>query len=229
MPLLISIPHGGWIVPPEVEPFCRLTKQEVDEDGDGGATEIYRPLGAHVLNMVTTDVARAILDMNRASDDRRQDGVIKTHTCWNVPVYDPALPEEIAARLIKEHHQPYHARLTELAGGDHILGVDCHTMAAHGPPVGPDPGSERPAVCISNADGTCPDEWLEELQRCFQAAFEQPVKINEPFKGGHIVRSHSSEMPWVQVELSRAEYATLTQKSHRVLAALMAWCDLHRT
>jgi hypothetical protein len=97
-------------------------------------------------------------------------------------------------------------------------------MAAQGPPVGPDSGIERPAICISNADSTCPKEWMISLSKCLQKVFDKEVAINSPFKGGYIIRSHSEEVPWVQLELSRAPFFTEEEKSLLVLEALKDWC-----
>ena len=86
LPLLLSLPHAGLRVPDEVAHLCTLTEREIAEDGDEGAAAIY-DLAGDVDAFVTTDVARAIVDLNRAVDDRRRDGVVKTHTCWDVPIY----------------------------------------------------------------------------------------------------------------------------------------------
>lgn len=224
LPLLISVPHAGLHVPPEAQPYCKLTATEVAEDGDVGAREIYRGLESQVEAYVTTDVARAIIDLNRAVDDRRADGVVKTHTCWNVPVYEEFPPDDVIATLLERYYRPYHARLRECAESNVVLGVDCHTMAAHGPPVGPDPGVERPRVCLSNADGTCSDAWIETLRDCFLQTMDTDVRINDPFQGGYITRSHAVELPWVQLELSRAPFVSDADKGRRVLEALTRWC-----
>ena len=172
---------------------------------------------------VTTDVARAIVDLNRARHDRRADGVVKTHTCWNVGVWRRPLSQAEVEGLLDAYHAPYHHQLTELGhSGRWVLGVDCHTMAATGPPLGPDPGRERPWVCLSNGDGTCPQEWIETLQQAFQQQLDGPVRVNDPFRGGHITRSHSAEMPWIQIELSRAPYLSNTRKASRKVAARAA-------
>ena len=139
LPLLLSVPHAGLSVPPEAQPNCILTPKEIEADGDVGAAEIY-DLESDVTAFLTTDIARAIVDLNRAEDDRQKDGVVKTHTCWDVPVYDPFPSEQIIEALLEGYYRPYHARLRELATTGVRLGVDCHTMAAEGPPVGPDPG-----------------------------------------------------------------------------------------
>lgn len=225
LPLLISVPHAGLKVPPEAEPFCVLTPRQVEEDGDEGAAEIYFGLKSEVVAFLSSDIARAIVDLNRAPDDRRRDGVVKTHTCWDVPVYDPFPPGDVIAGLLDRYYFPYHRRLTQLATGGARLAVDCHTMAAIGPPVSPDPGAERPWVCLSNADGTCPVEWMERLRQCFVGLFGANVRINDPFRGGYITRSHAAEMPWIQLELSRAPFYTSAGKRRVVLNALKEWAE----
>ena len=175
---------------------------------------------------LSTDIARAIVDLNRAEDDRSPDGVVKTHTCWNVPVYREFLPDSLVEELLDRYYRPYHVRLRELSQSGVKLGVDLHTMASHGPPVGPDPGVERPWVCLSNGEGTtCPQEWFESLKACFEESFGTNVRLNDPFKGGFITCSHSAELPWLQVELSRAAFMTNIEKRQGVLAALRQWCE----
>jgi N-formylglutamate deformylase len=224
LPLLISVPHAGLDVPPEVQSLCRLTPEQIAADGDEGAAAIYHGLREHVAAFTTTEVARAIIDLNRAEDDRRADGVVKTHTCWNELVYRDFPSEELVQRLLHVHYHPYHRRIAELAKSDVRLGIDCHTMAAKGPPIGPGAGIERPWICLSNADGTCSPEWFESLAECFEQAFEHEVALNDPFRGGYIIRRHAGELPWVQLELSRAGFMPDAQKHTCVLKALRRWC-----
>jgi formiminoglutamase len=224
LPLLLSVPHAGLRVPPEAEPYCILTPQQIAEDGDQGAAEIYA-LQSEVVAYQTTDVARAIVDLNRSPDDRRPDGVVKTHTCWNVPVYREFPPEEVVDALLERYYWPYQQGLSGLVSRETILGLDCHTMLAKGPPIGPGPGIERPWICLSNGEGTCPQPWIESLRACFQEGFDGPVTINDPFRGGYITRTHSTELPWVQLELSRAPFLDWAGKRQRVLAALKSWCS----
>lgn len=223
LPLVVSVPHAGEWIPPEVRANCALAPAEIAADSDGGAAEIYA-LEAEVGAFVTTEVARAVVDMNRSRADRGADGVVKTHTSYNVEVWRRPLSEAEIDGLLDACHAPYHRRLSELGrSGQWRLGVDCHTMAATGPPLGPDPGRERPWVCLSNDDGTCPQEWIDSLRECFSEQLEGPVTINDPFRGGHITRFHSAEMPWIQIELSRAPYMSDESKHRVVLTALRRW------
>jgi N-formylglutamate deformylase len=224
LPLLISVPHAGVDVPPLAAPFCILSLDQIVADSDEGAAEIYT-IEDEVEAFHTTSVARAIVDLNRAEDDRRKDGVVKTHTCWDVPVYDPFPPGVVVESLLETYYRPYHTRLREVASSNAVrLGVDCHTMLAVGPPVSPDPGVERPWVCLSNADGTCPQEWLESLRRSFEKPLGGNVRINEPFRGGYITRTHATEMPWLQLELSRAPFLSNRAKRDLVLEVFQEFC-----
>lgn len=225
LPLLVSVPHAGEAVPPEVADLCTLTGEEIREDGDSTAAEIYFGLEKHCREFVSTDVARAIVDLNRAPDDIGGDGVVKTHTCWNVPVYSSFPDDTLVRLLLDRYYFPYHERLSAAAGAGAVkLGIDCHTMAAEGPPVGPDPGQERPLVCLSNADGTCPDAWINGLAEIFTALFQGEVAINTPFRGGYITRFHGAEMPWLQLELSRTTALPAAFKRDCVLAGLQRFC-----
>ena len=225
LPFLVSVPHAGLRVSQEVESLCILKEQDIIKDGDEGAAEIYFPLKKKVKVFVTTDIARAIVDMNRREDDRTKDGVVKTHTCWDVPVYKEPLSEEVITSLLERHYRPYHAQLSSLAEGVR-LGFDCHTMAAIGPPVGPDVGSRRPRVCLSNGDGsTCPQEWLPSLAVCFRKTFGDDISMNQPFKGGYITRSHVNEIPWIQIELSRETFIDNQEKGRWLLRVLKEWWE----
>jgi N-formylglutamate deformylase len=225
LPLLISVPHAGTKIPSEVESISMLTPKQIIEDGDEGAAQIYA-IRDQVTTFVTTDIARAFVDVNREEEDRSPDGVVKTHTIWKVPIYRQSLSEDLIRMLLDKYYRPYHRQLSKLAS-EIKLGVDCHTMADVGPPIGPDAGKKRPLICISNAEGTCPETWFDQLADCLEEEFEIKVSKNSPFKGGYIIRSHAHELPWIQIELSRAAFLSHEEKRMKLLEALKGWCRLH--
>jgi formiminoglutamase len=230
LPILLSVPHAGLRVPSEAKPYCRLKPAEIVADGDEGAAEIY-DLKGHVAEFVATDIARAIVDLNRAEDNRRLDGVVKTVTCWNVSVYHEFPPEPVVERLLDCYYRPYHRRLSAGISADIRLCVDCHTMAAVGPPIGPDAGETRPHICLGNGNGdeggtlTLPRGWTGRLLGSFRDVFGDAVTTNEPFSGGHITRSHGRERPWLQLEISRAPFMSNAEKRYGVLRALTDFCE----
>jgi formiminoglutamase len=219
MPFILSVPHAGLRVPEEVKDLCILSADDIRADGDEGASDIYGPLEGHVSAFLTTDIARAIVDLNRAQYDRRPDGVVKTQTCWQVPVYRSPPAEETVRKLIERYYLPYYERLRSESGGMR-LGIDCHTMAATGPPIGPDPEEARPRACIGNGGGSCPVDWAEEMARLLREEIGDPVTVNRPFAGGYITRSRPGSIPWMQIELSRSSWIPDREKSAAVLAVL---------
>lgn len=214
-PVLLSVPHGGDQVPPELAGRVAIGPAEILEDGDAFTREIYGVADC-VRFVVDTSIARAFVDLNRSEGDlppANPDGVIKSHTCYMKPVYaEGGAPDAaLAERLLERYHRPYHRRIREILADDVELALDCHSMAALGPDISADPGQRRPAVCLGNLRGqTCAPETLDRLAGCFRRAFglpEHEVARNRPFAGGHITRTYGGRpVPWVQVELSRELY-----------------------
>lgn len=226
LPVLISVPHAGLAVPPEVTELTILTDRDIIEDVDAGADEIYTPLQDQVAGFLKSTHARAFVDLNRSEDDFRKDGVIKTHTCWDVPVYRQQPETETITALISNYYLPYHLSLLQACKRDDIqLALDCHTMAVHGPPVGPDPGRERPFICLGNAGHTsCSREWTEALAVILEHTFGREVTVNKPFSGGYITQHYSHLKPWIQLEMSRTDAVSNGEKAAGVLRALSDWC-----
>lgn len=223
LPLLISVPHAGTEIPPEVEHLCLLTHELIVRDGDEGAGEIY-DLQSEVGAFVTTHIARAFVDLNRAVTDFRPDGVVKTETIYQERIYRQPLDRAIIDTLLRKYYYPYHSELSRLSAHAK-LGIDCHTMAAVAPPISEDAGTERPLICLSHAGHTCPEDWFALMAQCLEDSFGFAVARNEPFQGGHIIRAHCQEIPWLQVEVSRAPFMPLAEQRQKLLEALRAWCD----
>ncbi len=216
LPILISVPHGGTETPPEVADRVVATPEDIFDDGDACTLDIYSFEG-EVARFISTPVARAFVDLNRAPDDRppaNPDGVVKSDTGYSKPIYDPARPltEQDAEALLRRYYFPYHTRLDEAARDERIrLAIDCHSMAAVAPPTAPDPGQSRPLFCLSNDDGrSSPMSTLERLADALEEAFEIQrfeIWLNRPFKGGYITRSHGGgRLPWIQLEMNRSLY-----------------------
>ena len=215
MPLLISVPHGGLWVPPEVEPFCRLDLPAILKDGDTWAQHLYN-LGGRVLACTRFPVARAVVDVNRAADDRppeNPDGVVKTVTVDNEPVWQnpQGLSPGQVEFLLERYYEPYHRRLARASQNKSVLlGLDCHTMLDRAPVISSHPGEQRPLVCLSNGGDergealtgpvTAPPALLRALGEALERQLEDEgiekgvpvVELNRPFRGGYIIQRHGS-------------------------------------
>jgi formiminoglutamase len=226
-PLLISIPHGGDTVPPEVADMVSITERDIFYDGDALTREIYG-FGKSVDAVIETPIARAIVDVNRASDDRppeNPDGVVKTVTTDGTPVYrDGMFPDDVLVEdLLQRYYFPYHERLGDLLANRSIrLALDCHSMLKRSPATSDRPGEPRPLICLSNRGDdlgmpvrgrgavTCPPEWIRALAESLGQEFAGVgrVAMNDPFAGGYISQFHYERegLPWIQIEINRKLY-----------------------
>lgn len=222
LPVLISIPHGGTQIPMELWDRVCLSPVDLLDDSDAFTRQIYG-LGKHVYFEVQAKIARAFVDLNRAPNDRppqNPDGIIKSMTCYQRPIYKIGdMPDEtLANHLIKTYYEPYHRQIQQIQMKTSTsrrvaieLALDCHSMAAVGPAIAPDPGQKRPMICLGNRfHETSSSEMIETLADCFRQSFAvsaEDVAINEPFAGGYITRTYGAKpIPWIQVEISRALY-----------------------
>jgi len=220
LPVLLSIPHGGDVVPEEAAPFTSLSAADIFSDGDACTRDIYN-LGDAVAALHQAEIARAFVDLNRGLDVRppeNPDGVVKSLTADRIPVWRGGgpPPDDLAETLLDRYWRPYHDRLEELAALDEVrLGIDCHSMAEFAPAIAPKPGEPRLLFCLSNANGeTASDDLLGELADALAVSFEcdrEAIRLNDPFLGGYITRwhgrnFHSGGLPWIQVEMNRSWY-----------------------
>lgn len=212
-PVLLCIPHSGQKIPLELEGRIVITKEEVFDDSDAYTKEIY-DLGSKVLSVISTEYARAYVDVNRNLDDlppKTTDGMIKSMTCYERPIYqDGKEPdEELIEKLVSIYYKPYHMKiLSALRHPDLELALDCHSMADVGPGISPDANEKRPTICLGNClDKTSSRETISKLARCFQEEFElkpEDVKINKPFLGKYTTQRYGLRpIPWIHVELNR--------------------------
>ncbi len=216
LPLLLSVPHGGLQTPEEVAGRTALSASDVMDDIDLFTRELY-DLGGVVRHVLMADVARPFVDLNRDPEQlppRFPDGVIKSHTCFNVPVYKPGFePDEALVRhLLEKYHASYHRELERRLREPGVeLMLDCHSMSEYPPPIAPDREQRRPLVNLGDYAGkACPRLTTELLANCIMDSLsleDSQVTINRPFQGGYITRRHGANpRPVIQVEINRALY-----------------------
>lgn len=224
-PILVSVPHGGWLVPEEIKKIWALNAEDAFHDGDPYTSKIY-DFSDRVNAQIVMEYFRAAIDLNREPDNmapENPDGLIKSHTCYNVEVYkNGILPDKEFIRiLLDKYYHPYHKFLKEsLIRSDIKLGVDCHSMAAVTPPIGGSgAGKARSLICLGNlgnANGeicephnrlSCSTELIQFARDAFINVFRhEDVDIEVPsvcainvpydggyFEGGYITRTMGYE------------------------------------
>lgn len=225
LPIIVSVPHGGEIIAPEMSNHTLLSRRDIFSDGDPLTRDIY-DFKDEVAFYFESTIARATVDLNRSPDDLpplNHDGVIKSHTVTGKGIYrKKRIPSKDTLRLLlKKYYKPYHDGLGEMSRKPHLFcGIDCHTMLDRAPTTSSRSGRQRPFICLSNRGDrrgnrvrgrrlTCPPEMLRSLSRFLQEQFPEEadgIILNNPFLGGYIVRHHSNALPWIQIELNRRSY-----------------------
>jgi len=217
LPVLISIPHGGHLIPDSLKENIMLSSLDLLDDSDAFTQDIY-DIGNSAEYVFKTDIARAIIDLNRSVDQyppEYPDGVIKSHTCYDKQIYKMGMePDENKKKqLIHSYYLPYHDNIKRALAEKRIaLALDCHSMAAIGPTNSKDKGGKRPLMCLGNVWGqTCSKLLIKRISNCFCCSFgfkSSDIQINQPFAGGYITQTYGKKsiIPWIQVEISRELY-----------------------
>lgn len=216
-PVLISIPHGGDQTPPELVGCVVISRHAMLADSDIFTREIYS-LEDEAAVVLDTPIARVFVDLNRAPADlppANPDGVIKRLSCHGVQIYRDEVwnDQMLVSTLLEKYYYPYHRKIQAVLHSrqDLVLMLDCHSMEAVGPVIGPDHGAARPALCLGSRHGnSCSHATVSRLAAAMRRAFglkENQVAIDQPFAGGYITRQYGhNPLPCIQIEMNRALY-----------------------
>ncbi len=217
LPVLVSVPHGGIEIPKEVKGITKINKKDILEDSDAFTRDIYN-VEDIVSGYVTTNVARAFVDINRSTDDqppKNPDGVLKTITSFKKHIYVYYPDVELRHTLIEKYYTPYHKRIEKhIKSGNLKIGLDCHTMLPKAPLISQATeldNMERPAVCLCNNSGeSCSFEILTLLSECFKETFqlkEHEIRFNDPVERGYVIQKYGNKpFPWSHIELNKNFY-----------------------
>lgn len=252
LPFILSIPHCGIQVPPDLRSDIALSDDGITESVDFGTREIFERLPA--AGVIAARWSRLVVDLNRGPDQYDAKGIVALTDYDGQTVFrrgrEPTRPQ-IDERVAR-YYRPYHDRLSGLLLTNDVLGlIDCHSLNGTGPADAPDRGRKRSDVVLSNSGDargdqrsteeplTCPGE----LFRLAAAAFEDQgfsVALNTPYRGGYIVRHYGARLRSsgrfaIQVEMNHDLYMMrpavvpnpqrIEDTSRRVARALSIWAQ----
>jgi len=216
-PLLVSVPHDGRRLPPEVERRMTGAGRELP-DTDWHVARLYefaRELGAHLL---AAGYSRYVIDLNRpASDESLYPGQVATGLCPlqtfagdDIYASGSVSDDEIAAR-IERYWQPYHAQIAsvlETMRARHGCAViwDAHSIASRVPRLF---NGELPVLNVGTYGGRSCAPALGAA--VFEIAERSPYSavLNGRFQGGFITRQYgdsASRTHAVQLEIAQRAY-----------------------
>jgi len=218
-PLLVSMPHIGTDIPPDLRAHYMPRALQV-EDTDWHLHRLYNFLDALGASVLTPTTSRYVIDLNRPPDDAPMyPGAANTELCptrffTGEPLYQAGqepTPDERARRKTV-YWQPYHAALAgELARlkAEHGFALlwDAHSIRFELPWLFE---GRLPDLSIGTANGASAHPSIADaaVQAC--AAFPAvSTVVNGRFKGGYITRHYgqpANDVHAIQLEMCQHLY-----------------------
>lgn len=199
-PLIVSLPHTGTELPPNLEPRF-VSPWLARRDTDWWVDRLYDFAAGMGATTVRTAISRSVIDVNRDPDGHSlYPGQATTGLCPetsfdNQPLYRPgSSPDvaEIAARR-RTWFDPYHVALRDeirrlRARHPAVVVYDAHSIRSRIPHLFE---GELPQFNIgSNGDTSCDDALTDAVERICAGSGYSHVR-NGRFRGGWITRHHS--------------------------------------
>jgi N-formylglutamate deformylase len=219
LPLLISLPHSGTYLPPEL--IVRLRPQVLDlPDTDWFVPQLYDFCGALGASVIRATHTRYVVDLNRPPDGtplypgQRETTVCPTETFAGETLYlDGANPTsaEISERLSR-YWQPYHDQLAALTQElaerhGHCVLWDAHSIVSHVPGLF---DGRLPDLNVGTADGrSCSRDLRDRIVGSLNAQQQFTFVVDGRFKGGYITRHYGDparRIDAVQLEIAQCSY-----------------------
>ncbi len=219
MPLLISFPHGGTKVPPEMYPT--LTPEALRlPDTDWHIEQLYHFADELGASLLAASYSRYVVDLNRPPDNRelypgaRGTELVPLTTFADEPIYRPGRePDADAIRhRVETYWKPYHDRLAqELVWLHDRFGIallwDAHSIRSVVPRLFQ---GHLPDLNLgTHNQSTANPELGRLLLAVAQTDKSYRAVLNGRFKGGFITRHYgkpAANVHAVQLELAQVTY-----------------------
>jgi formiminoglutamase len=217
-PLLVSIPHTGTDIPPEIGADL-VSPWLARKDTDWWIERLYDFAAALGATVVRTTISRTVIDINRDPSGaslypgQATTGLCPTETFDGELLYLPGFAPD-AAEIDRRRHlyfAPYHAALAgEIArlrrSHGRIVLYDCHSIRSVVPRLF---AGELPHMNIGTNSGLSCDAALQQAIEAISAASAFSCVSNGRFKGGWITRQYGRPNEGVhalQIELACRSY-----------------------
>lgn len=248
-PVVVSVPHAGRIYPPEILMASRVGRPDLERLEDSWCDLIARSARDAGATVVEALWARAVADLNRGEGqmapgevafplrtqfsapgrkERAGLGVVPTRLADCGPLWKRPIDADALNWRLESFHRPFHSALAdELVAArnrfGHAVLIDLHSMPAI--PAGQPGHGAR--IVIGDHFGTTAANWLVDLVMASAERLDEIVSHNQPYAGGHIVRTHgrpAHAIHAVQIEIDRSLYLTAErQPDAERIAALARW------
>ncbi len=218
LPLLVSIPHAGTQLTPEVDAGLSEAARGLP-DTDWHIPLLYdfvRDLGASVL---IGHYSRFVIDLNRPADNQplyttATTGLYPETLFDGTPTFAEGKTPSASARkgYLDNIWQPYHQQIQQelarlKAEHGYALLFDAHSIASVIPRLF---DGQLPDINIGTNEGaSCSTAVIEAIQNVCTAQSDYSWVVNGRFKGGYITRAYGQPeqgVQAVQLELAQLNY-----------------------
>ena len=214
-PLLVSVPHDGWQLPPDIV----QTMSEIGRgipDTDWHVAQLYEFARDHGVSMIVANFSRYVVDLNRPADDTAMyEGELATGLCPirtfagnNIYRDQPLI--DTGAR-VATYWRPYHDRIAEaLSELRQRHGVallwDAHSITSRVPQLF---DGELEVLNLGTWGGRSCDASVADAVLSVAKQSDYDVVLDGRFKGGHITRYYGdpgANVHAIQLELAQRAY-----------------------
>lgn len=218
LPLLLSIPHAGTRLTPEVEAGLSDEAQSLP-DTDWYIPALYDFAGEMGVSVLSANYSRLVIDLNRPPDNQAlyttaTTGLYPETLFDGTPTFKPGMTPGQPPRnaWLQQIWQPYHDKIQhELAQIKRRFGYallfDAHSIASRVPRLFK---GRLPDINLGTNDGaSCTPALAQRLTQCCEAQSGFSWVLNGHFKGGYITRAYGKpeeNQHALQLELAQCNY-----------------------
>ena len=218
-PLLVSVPHDGTHLPPDIAARLSESARRVP-DTDWHIAKLYAFARAMGASMIVPTHSRYVVDLNRSEDDvslypgQNTTGLCPVVQFTGEPIYlRNGEPDEAEVRArVDRYWRPYHEALRaelDRIRAEHGRAVlwEGHSIRGELPFLF---DGRLPDLNLGTAGGaSCTPALQARLQAVLEAQGDYDFVVNGRFKGGHITRQYGDPgngIEAVQLETSQRVY-----------------------
>jgi len=231
-PFVLCSPHSGNVYPQSFIAASRLSPLSLRKSEDCLVDQLFAPVAACGVPLITARFPRAFLDVNREPYELDPDlfdepppefantqsvrvvgglGTIARIVADGEEIYRTKLPLSDGLARVEHLYIPFHQGLRELveatrARFGYAILIDCHSMpsASMAPSGGP-----RPDIVLGDRFGASADSRITRFLKDALTSLGYEVHMNRPYAGGYITEHYgrpARDVHAVQIEINRGLY-----------------------
>lgn len=231
-PFVLCSPHSGRTYPDSFVAQSRLSPLSLRKSEDCFVDELFAPVAATGVPLISALFPRAYLDVNREPYEFDPElfieaipdfantqsvrvtgglGTIARIVADGEEIYRNKIPLAAGLSRVEHLYIPFHTALSELIEATrrrfgYAILIDCHSMpsAAMAPAGGP-----RPDIVLGDRFGASADSKITRFLKDTLTTLGYEVHMNRPYAGGYITEHYgrpTRDVHAVQIELNRGLY-----------------------